>query len=140
MGIRVPPEPDPYADDCLTCYPPDKTPLFLYARINGVTIDEDWESGMPDPPNGTYQLQQSEVNPCFWIYRGDKWDLTYEASTVGPPPAGSNLSATWADDIAVIGFSGWIEGECLTAFENADRPPGWKQYSGGSGWVFELTL
>lgn len=64
MGIRT--GPVEYGDDCLACYPADKTPLKLWASVTGIMPGELEPVGGWHCPNGLYLLTQSDVRACTW--------------------------------------------------------------------------
>jgi len=139
MGIRVEPTPDPFGDDCLTCYEPGQTPQFLYAVISGQETDDDWTDEMPAPPNGTYKMTQTLVNPCSWSYEEGIWHVAYSAVVQPPGGPGSRLSAIKEEIPPIVGFAGWRDTFCRKTFTGGRAAPGFRFYTGGSAWIFSKT-
>lgn len=140
MGIPITPTPDPFADDCLDCYPAGGTPLIVYAIFKGISQGVNWVPGMPPPPNDVFELIQHGVDPCRWTYNGDKWHVAYEAVILAPPVPGSGLSVGTQEEVPKMGFTAWIDKFCHASFQNEPWPPPLQYYTGGAGWIFTLTI
>lgn len=64
--MSFPPSDPVYGNDCLTCYPAGKTPLFMYASFSQIKMGDLWLPAHGSPPNNIYQLTQTVANPCRW--------------------------------------------------------------------------
>lgn len=64
-----------YGDDCLTCFPPDKTPLYLMASFTDIKPGEFYDPNVhPPTPNKIFKMEQKPADPCIWEYRDvDYW-------------------------------------------------------------------
>ncbi|MBA7623570.1 hypothetical protein ES703_30967 [subsurface metagenome] len=140
MGIRVEPLPDPFANDCLRCYPPGKTPRILYAVFKGIELGINWNPALPPPPNDTFELIQHDLIHCTWTYDGDKWHVVYEAEIFPPAGPGSGLAIGTQEEVPKMGFASFLPLLCHASFDNRVHDPPLQYYTGGSGWIFTLTI
>jgi len=119
-----------FGNDC-GCYPPGRTPKYLYASVSGI----EWcTEGVPvaGPPNGIFKMTQDPGFPCIW---------TMDAGGV---TAWYSLAGGWSQlDIGIsapmtLAFTHLIKLPCLAHFSNQLICPGilvppW--YHGGTGIV-----
>lgn len=62
MGIM--PDETEFGDDCLACWPAGKTPRYVKLFLAGIQRGDDWVPANGQPPNGYWDLEQSDVDPC----------------------------------------------------------------------------
>lgn len=136
MGIRVPPEPLPFGNDCLTCFPSGETPSILYVTFSGIKTGRPWIPALGPPCNGTFQLIQHVSDYCLWHYDGDRWHIEYDA-VVGPaPPTQSRLLAFVIPILP--SFLQIADGLCVSKFTSDLTDQDNLAYYGGSAWIWEL--
>lgn len=138
MGTPV--EPDPTDQNCLTCWPDGGAPQFVIAAFSGLKAGDWWLPNIVPPPNHTFTLEQDAIFPCVYKYRGDVWEVTYQAVTIVPPFTRSALTlSNWK----LGGFDafGQINDEaCDSGFVNALQVPAGQFWYSGAGWVFDLSV
>ena len=136
MGIRVPPEPDPFENDCLACYDPGKTPKYLYAIFGGIEHNRNIMPGSLEPPNGSYRITQDPLRACRWILDGKDWFIEYYAngSPLGPTRASSLVAIHLFFDIS---FWATDTEPCTNTFRNELTIGPAQPWGGGAAWVLK---
>lgn len=139
MGIPIPPEPDPFGNNDLACFPPGETPAIMYATFTGIEKGSIWAPGMPEPPNHKFELPQFSGNPKVWRYIGNDWVVQYFSGGGLFPPFSSQLQII-SEHVGVVAvFNKVIVGECKTYFESGLVEPPNRQFIHGFGSVWHLT-
>lgn len=64
MGII--PTPTTPGNNCVVCWPPGETPIYLKVFFSGIKKGDNWHGGLPQPPNGYYDYTQIVADPCIY--------------------------------------------------------------------------
>lgn len=113
--------------DCPVCFGvgaplfPFQTPHYMQADVTGMTRGISWIPGMPEPPNGLYQLTQGL--PCSWGWTGN---MKQVGVVLGGVQSTFNISMYGMDQV----FFG-LAGACATSFSN-NNPAFPEFWTGGS--------
>lgn len=126
MGMII--TPTPFGDDCIKCYPPGETPAKFKCFFGGISMGGDWHDGIPYPPDGFYNLYQSDISPCVWYSNDDKWNISLLWMT------GYSLLDCVAKT-AEVAFSNVPNFECVKFFSSIISEPPNKFYYGGYGYI-----
>lgn len=125
MGI----EPDiEYCNDCVACFPINKTPKFVYVSFAGIQTGALWIPGFSPPPNGIFKLES--VGACLWTGGTATYVFDWKSNLPG-----TLILAT--EMILQIAFSYNDPASCVTAGSNQITQPPDRIYHGGKakiGW------
>ena len=123
MGII--PTPTEYGQNCSRCYPAGRTPKMFKVFVSGVKCGAKCDSNDPSPPNGYFDAEQKDANPCRYLsppYNG--WICALEFQS----------GRTWFEVSHICEYNAFLSipnVECVTAFENAYNDPRYVRYYGG---------
>lgn len=109
--MGYPTDPDPIGDDCLCCWPANKTPSTVFASFVGIKPCDKPFNGIPQPINDVIQLWQDAQFPCYFEAAVDNW-LTVWDSCKG---ATSVISQSWGINEYFLHNK---IGNCWGTFEN----------------------
>lgn len=127
MGII--PKPPEYGDDCMACFDPGKTPLYLKCFFSGIKTGELWLPVLPPPPNGYWDLEQHIDHPCIWIQSGPP------PPTIGYRVGGPTNHISFVFQPGVTAFRSILAPGCQKHFTNDFAIWGGAVYYGGYCYI-----
>lgn len=105
-------------------FPPDETPLIVWASFTGILPGDVEPAQGWHCPNGSYRMVQDGGQPCSWTYSVDAQAGFYNIKT---PLASCGLTDAWRD----AAFSTENEAAGTTYFPNKIAVPALNKYYGG---------